>query len=415
MPRKLYATLALACTASAVAASTVAAAPPALRAKRAQAQVVLAQVNALDLRFGHVVDAWDGARIQLATSTRRLAANRRALQRARRQSRIADQRLAQRLVAIYEGGEPTLTQVLVGASSVSDLIDRLEAAKEIAAYDRRVADQARRSRDRLAEARLRLQAAQRTQRATLAALGAERRQIGAMLAHRRRLLASIQSEIAALKAREAAQQAALAAAARARLAREQALLARQAAARAAAERAAAERAQAQPAAAAPSPADPATTPAQTTAAATDAATTATATTTTVPAATTGTPAPPAPAPALGAGHPEAAVIALRYLGVPYQWGGASPATGFDCSGLVMYVYAQLGIELPHQAAAQYGYGVAVPRDQLQPGDLVFYDGLSHVGIYIGNGDIVHAPHTGDVVKISPLSQGAASYVGARRL
>ncbi len=415
MPRKLYATLALAGTASAVAASTVAAAPPALRAKRAQAQVVLAQVNALDLRFGHVVDAWDGARIRLATSTRRLAANRRALQRARRQSRIADQRLAQRLVAIYEGGEPTLTQVLVGASSVSDLIDRLEAAKEIAAYDRRVADQARRSRDRLAEARLRLQAAQRTQRATLAALGAERRQIGAMLAHRRRLLASIQSEIAAIKAREAAQQAALAAAARARLAREQALLARQAAARAAAERAAAERAQAQPAAAAPSPADPATTPAQTTAATTDAATTATATTTTVPAATTGTPPPPAPAPALGAGHPEAAVIALRYLGVPYQWGGASPATGFDCSGLVMYVYAQLGIELPHQAAAQYGYGVAVPRDQLQPGDLVFYDGLSHVGIYIGNGDIVHAPHTGDVVKISPLSQGGASYVGARRL
>jgi cell wall-associated NlpC family hydrolase len=415
MPRKLYATLALAGTASAVAASTVAAAPPALRAKRAQAQVVLAQVNALDLRFGHVVDAWDGARIQLAASTRRLAANRRALQRARRQSRIADQRLAQRLVAIYEGGEPTLTQVLVGASSVSDLIDRLEAAKEIAAYDRRVADQARRSRDRLAEARLRLQAAQRTQRATLAALGAERRQIGAMLAHRRRLLASIQSEIAAIKAREAAEQAALAAAARARLAREQALLARAAAERAAAERAAAERAQAQPAAAAPSPADPATTPAQTTAAATDAATTATATTTTVPAATTGTPPPPAPAPALGAGHPEAAVIALRYLGVPYQWGGASPATGFDCSGLVMYVYAQLGIELPHQAAAQYGYGVAVPRDQLQPGDLVFYDGLSHVGIYIGNGDIVHAPHTGDVVKISPLSQGGASYVGARRL
>ena len=206
MPRKLYAMLALAGTASAVAASTVAAAPPALRAKRAQAQVVLAQVNALDLRFGHVVDAWDGARIQLATSTRRLAANRRALQRARRQSRIADRRLAQRLVAIYEGGEPTLTQVLVGASSVSDLIDRLEAAKEIAAYDRRVADQARRSRDRLAEARLRLQAAQRTQRATLAALGAERRQIGAMLAHRRRLLASIQSEIAAIKAREAAQQ-----------------------------------------------------------------------------------------------------------------------------------------------------------------------------------------------------------------
>ena len=150
-----------------------------------------------------------------------------------------------------------------------------------------------------------------------------------------------------------------------------------------------------------------TTPAQTTAAATDAATTATATTTTVPAATTGPRRRRAGA-ALGAGHPEAAVIALRYLGVPYQWGGASPPPASTAPGLVMYVYAQLGIELPHQAAAQYGYGVAVPRNQLQPGDLVFYDGLSHVGIYIGNGEIVHAPHTGDVVKISPLSQGGAS-------
>jgi peptidoglycan DL-endopeptidase CwlO len=101
--------------------------------------------------------------------------------------------------------------------------------------------------------------------------------------------------------------------------------------------------------------------------------------------------------------------------VPYQWGGASPSTGFDCSGLTMYVFAQLGVQLPHYAAAQYGYGSPVPRDQLQPGDLVFFDGLSHVGIYIGNGQMVHAPETGDVVKITPLSDFATSYVGARRV
>ena len=114
-------------------------------------------------------------------------------------------------------------------------------------------------------------------------------------------------------------------------------------------------------------------------------------------------------------HGEVVDIAMRYLGVPYVWGGDSPS-GFDCSGFVQYVYAQVGISLPHYAAGQYGYGVAVSRDQLQPGDLVFFDGLGHVGIYIGANEFVHAPHTGDVVKISSLT-GAydANYVGARRL
>jgi cell wall-associated NlpC family hydrolase len=146
------------------------------------------------------------------------------------------------------------------------------------------------------------------------------------------------------------------------------------------------------------------------------------TTTTQPPPTTtaSTPAPPpadppsAPATPAGAGHPEAATIALRYLGVPYLWGGATPS-GFDCSGLVMYVYAQLGISLPHFAAAQYGMGTPVAQADLQPGDLVFFDALNHVGIYIGGGQLVHAPQTGDVVKISSLADFGDSYVGARRL
>ena len=110
-------------------------------------------------------------------------------------------------------------------------------------------------------------------------------------------------------------------------------------------------------------------------------------------------------------------IALRYLGIPYQWGGASPATGFDCSGFVMYVFAQIGISLPHFAAAQYGMGVSVSRALLQPGDLVFFDQLDHVGIYIGAGQFVHAPHTGDVVRVGSLSDPwyATHYIGARRI
>jgi cell wall-associated NlpC family hydrolase len=109
-------------------------------------------------------------------------------------------------------------------------------------------------------------------------------------------------------------------------------------------------------------------------------------------------------------------VALSQLGTPYVWGGAAPG-GFDCSGLVMWAYAQVGVSLPHSSYAQYGYGVPVSRDQLQPGDLVFFDGLGHVGIYIGGGQFVHAPHTGDVVKISSLGESwySAMFVGARRI
>jgi cell wall-associated NlpC family hydrolase len=124
-------------------------------------------------------------------------------------------------------------------------------------------------------------------------------------------------------------------------------------------------------------------------------------------------APPEP-PKPGRGS-RVVQIALRYLGTPYRWGGASQAA-FDCSGFVMYVYSKVGVSLPHNGAAQYALGHFVPLDRLRPGDLVSFNGHSHVGIYIGRGRFVHSPHTGDVVKTSRLSEGwyRATYDGARR-
>jgi cell wall-associated NlpC family hydrolase len=115
--------------------------------------------------------------------------------------------------------------------------------------------------------------------------------------------------------------------------------------------------------------------------------------------------------------PQAVAIAKRYLGIPYVWGGSTPTGGFDCSGLMMYVYKQLGITLDHYAAWQYLEGTRIAEDDLQPGDLVFWepqaDGPGHVGMYVGDGKMINAPHTGDVVRIVSI-QGRSGYVGAVR-
>jgi len=107
--------------------------------------------------------------------------------------------------------------------------------------------------------------------------------------------------------------------------------------------------------------------------------------------------------------------ASSFQGVNYVWGGTSPS-GFDCSGFVQYVYAHFGISIPRTSEAQFGAGTSVAQSDLQPGDLVFFhdsgSGPGHVGMYIGGGLMIHAPHTGDVVRIAPV--GIGGYAGARR-
>jgi cell wall-associated NlpC family hydrolase len=109
-------------------------------------------------------------------------------------------------------------------------------------------------------------------------------------------------------------------------------------------------------------------------------------------------------------------FARRLIGVPYVYGGTSPRSGFDCSGFTRFVYAHFGILLPHYSVAQFAVGRRVSRGGLRPGDLVFFDGLGHVGLYIGNGRFIHAPHSGTRVSISPLAGWySARYDGARRI
>ena len=114
----------------------------------------------------------------------------------------------------------------------------------------------------------------------------------------------------------------------------------------------------------------------------------------------------------GPGHPEVCAIAAQYLGVPYVYGGASPSTGFDCSGFVMYVYSKIGMSLPHYSGSQQQMGTPVSMSALAPGDLVFRGNPAyHVGIYVGGGSVIHSPHTGAVVSY----QSVSSWTSAVRL
>lgn len=126
------------------------------------------------------------------------------------------------------------------------------------------------------------------------------------------------------------------------------------------------------------------------------------------------PAQPTPSPTLGQ---RAARIAVKAVGVPYRWGGSSPSTGFDCSGLVSWAYGRLGIALPHSSYALYDTGRRVPLARLRAGDVLFFSGLGHVGLYVGRGRMVHAPHSGALVEV--VSLGRSGYesrlVGARRI
>ena len=340
--------------------------PGTIASKQGQAQQVLGQIHQIDASLEKAVESYDLANVKLGAIERDLKRNRFELKVARANLGHAQSMLSSRLVAIYVSGDSSSTlEILLGASSLDDLVNRIETVNRVSNQDARVIDEVTALRAQIKRQKAALDRAHAAQAKIVAERAAEKARIESQLAQRRALLSTIQGQIAKLQAEERARQARLAAELRARV------LAQSTASH--------------PGGGANAIGVAAATPEGTTV------------------------APP--------GRYGGVVgVAMQYLGVPYVYGGASPS-GFDCSGLVMYAYAQMGVSLPHSSYAQYSMGVAVSRDQLQPGDLVFFNGLGHVGIYVGGGQFIHAPHTGDVVKISSLSDSwyAATYVGAKRI
>jgi cell wall-associated NlpC family hydrolase len=324
---------------------TASARPSPVTSKQAQAQQVLAEIQSIDASLEQAVESYNASQIKLDGIEAEQKVNERRLEIARANFTRAQTFLQSRLVALYTSEDQSALEILLGASSLDDLLDRVDTVNRVSEQDARIIREVRSFRAEIKKREAELKRARAEQERVVAERAAHKSSIERQLAERQQLLSTIKSEIEKLKRQEAAQQAQLEAQARSRLG----------------------------------------------------------------STFSGGGGNPA-------GHAGGVVgVAMRYLGVPYRWGGASPSTGFDCSGFTMYVFAQVGISLPHNAAMQYNMGSPVGREFLAPGDLVFFNGLGHVGIYIGGNQFIHSPHTGDVVKISAMTGWYSStYVGARR-
>lgn len=330
-------------------------ADPSLADKQDEVERIKSELADINSSAEQAVERYNQANVELEKTRREIEANESALDEAT--ARLAESQaiLEHRVDKIYRQGSTGFIEVLFSTSDIHEFISQYEMLGRISDQDRQIVEDVANYKAEVETARAGLEEARIKQEELVATAEAEKNEVEARMAEKQELLDGTEAEVAQIIAAEEEQRL-----------QTQSQYSNQIAAQMTGDTA---------------PAPPGSPPVT-------------------------TPPPPSSGGAVS--------IAMQYLGVPYVWGGESPS-GFDCSGLVKYVYGQIGVYLPHSAAAQYYSGTPVSYSQLAPGDLVFFgQPISHVGIYIGGGSMIHAPFEGAVVSITGVS-GGGSYAGACRI
>ena len=342
---------------------------------RAKAQRLAADLDRLGERLSVLDEAYNNARLRLDAAQARVATAKARADATQRRYDAAVKKARQRAVAAYvDGGSLGTAVMLPGARDARDLSVRREYLRAAAGDDRAAIDELKAAREDLTAERAGLDKQTAAARAAAASVRASRDSAASAVSQQRRLLAQAQGELAQQVAAEQARRAAAAAAqARAAITARQA---REAAAGPAAERTVSP-GRASRSRDVPGPSD----------------------------AGTG-PAPPA-----ASGADAAVAFARRQVGKSYQWGGDGP-DAYDCSGLTMMSWRAGGVSLPHSSSAQYSATTRVAISEIEPGDLLFYGSpIHHVGIYVGGGQMVEAPHEGVPVRYASIYRSDLVGVG----
>jgi len=341
----------------------VAATAPAgpIKAKKARLAAVQAELSKVYEQSDMAVERYNEAASRLRDVQDRITRNQHLLKVAEYKLGVANDHLTARAVQVYKADDAGILDVVFASRTFEDVLTQLDVMQRMAESDAQTARAARAYRQEISDRRVALEEDRKSAVKLVAQREDSKDQVLALQAQLESTAGGLKSEIAELEAKAAA------------------------AAKAAAEKAARAAAQASSASGGSSGSTAAS----------------------GSGGGGGTVVGPG-----GSGRSAVVAIAQRYLGVPYVWGGASPA-GFDCSGLTMYCYAQIGIGMSHGATDQQRQSAPVSLSALQPGDLVFFGSASyshHVGIYVGGGQMIHAPHTGAVVSYGSIS---GAWIGGR--